>query len=227
MSDEEKGYEPPGWLLTYGDMVTLLVTFFVMLISLSTINVDKYKKKMWKVQKTFAKSGGESFLKDGTIPLGKPFEDELDLQESFDVENYRERFEDFEDSYRYLSSFIKESQLDDHVAVEDIKIGCKIKISKDVCFERDAPTLKQEAYAILNELGAAIRKINGKVLVNANKEIFSKDRKGADLSIERAADICDFLKTNAEIEPQRLAISRNGINSQHDEDTIEVIVLRK
>lgn len=28
MSDEEKGYEPPGWLLTYGDMVTLLVTFF-------------------------------------------------------------------------------------------------------------------------------------------------------------------------------------------------------
>lgn len=227
MGDEEKGYEPPGWLLTYGDMVTLLVTFFVMLISLSTINVEKYKKKMWKEQKTFHKSGGESFLKDGTQPLGKPFEDDLDMQESFEIENNRESFKDAEDSYRYLSSFIKESELDDHIAVEDIKIGCKVKISKDLCFERDEATLKKEAHGILSELGAAIRKMNGKVIVNANKEIFSKDSKGADFSIERAADICNFLKTNAEIEPQRIAISSSGINFQNDEDTIEVIILRK
>ena len=44
---KKKGYEAPAWLLTYGDMVTLLATFFVMLISLSTLNMDKYKKVNW------------------------------------------------------------------------------------------------------------------------------------------------------------------------------------
>lgn len=227
MSDEEKGYEPPGWLLTYGDMVTLLVTFFVMLISLSTINVDKYKKAMWKVQKTFDKSGGESLLKDGTHPIGKPLEDELDMQDSFETENHTESFNNSEDSYRYLSSFITESELDNHIAVEDIKIGCKLKISKDLCFEKGEPTLKKEAYAILSELGTALRKMNGQIIINTNKEMFPKDSKDADFNIERAADICNFLKTNEDIEPQRIAISGNGIDTQNDESTIDIIILKK
>ena len=47
MSDEggsSGGHGGPVWLLTYCDLITLLVAFFVMLISFSTINVDKYKK---------------------------------------------------------------------------------------------------------------------------------------------------------------------------------------
>lgn len=227
MSDEEKGYEPPGWLLTYGDMVTLLVTFFVMLISLSTINVDKYKKQVWKVKKSFDKSGGMSLLHGSTRPIEDPLEDELDMQESFEIENKRESFNNSEDAYKYLSGYISESELDKHVAIEDMKIGCKIKIPKDLCFEKGEPTLKKEAYAILSKLGTALRKTNGKIIVNTNKEMCPKDSKEADFNIERVADICNFLKTNEEIEPQRIAISSNGLNSQNDEGTIDLIILKK
>ena len=74
MADDQppKGYECPAWLLTYGDMTTLLVTFFVMLISLSTINVNKYKDVMKKVQSNMG-VGGEEILEGSK----KPFETEV------------------------------------------------------------------------------------------------------------------------------------------------------
>src|SRR5574337_438662 len=56
MSDDggsSGGHGGPVWLLTYCDLITLLVAFFVMLISFSTINVDKYKKDIPKIEESF------------------------------------------------------------------------------------------------------------------------------------------------------------------------------
>ena len=35
--------ESPGWLMTYADLVTLLLVFFVMLFSISTLDLVKFK----------------------------------------------------------------------------------------------------------------------------------------------------------------------------------------
>lgn len=39
-----------NWLTTYGDMVTLLLTFFVFLYSFSTIDVQKFQKMIYSFQ---------------------------------------------------------------------------------------------------------------------------------------------------------------------------------
>ena len=38
--DAEEG--APGWMLTFGDMISLILTFFVMLITMMTIDPKKY-----------------------------------------------------------------------------------------------------------------------------------------------------------------------------------------
>lgn len=43
--DEEKG-GLPGWMGTYGDLVTLLLCFFVLLFAMSTVDVNKFKAAM-------------------------------------------------------------------------------------------------------------------------------------------------------------------------------------
>lgn len=228
MSDEEKGYEPPAWLLTYGDMVTLLVTFFVMLISLSTINVNKYKETMLEVRKTFAGDGGEFLLEDGTSPMENLFEKDLETIESPETEEPIENFIDVEETYHYLSNFIKESKLAKYISIEDIKIGCRIEIPLDLCFEKGESMVKRETHTILEELGIALRSISGKIIIDTNVGMAIKpDTEATDLSVDRAANLCDFLVTKENIESQRVAISGYSSAYANENDTIGIIILKK
>ncbi|MCC7407982.1 MAG: flagellar motor protein MotB, partial [Phycisphaeraceae bacterium] len=55
----------PEWVLTYGDMMSLLLCFFIMLVALSEIKEeDKFKAIATEIQKAFGIQGGAS----GTNP---------------------------------------------------------------------------------------------------------------------------------------------------------------
>ena len=217
--DEEKGYEPPPWLLTYGDMVTLLVTFFVMLISLSTIDMDKFKKNMLKVQETF-EPDKISLLDDNRLLAENSIENEMDAAES--IESF-ETEEQPEDVYNYVLNFINEGELSRFVDIEDIKTGCKLKIPAHLCFEKGESVLKREAYATFDKLGDILQTVRGNIVIDANTEKVTKE---IDLPINRAATICEYFMTKEDIEPRRIAILGNRTNA-NNEDTIEITLLKK
>lgn len=43
---------PGEWIVTYADMVTLLLTFFVMLVAISSVNTERFEKIMHSIQYT-------------------------------------------------------------------------------------------------------------------------------------------------------------------------------
>ncbi len=51
--EEQQEEGAPAWMVTYGDMVTLLLCFFVLLFSMSEIKKDKLKKTMRAFQAQF------------------------------------------------------------------------------------------------------------------------------------------------------------------------------
>lgn len=215
MSDDEKGYEPPAWLLTYGDMVTLLATFFVMLISLSTLNMDKFKKVNWDNKKSV--DGGESVLEGVAQPVKNVVTKDMDIRE---IEVYDESLVDSDNVYDYLLNFINENNLVQYVDVEDIKIGFKINIPVDMCFEKGQSLLKKEASAIFRNLGTAFRKIPGNIVIDA-------DVGANNLSIDRTANICDFLVNREDIKPQRIAMSGYYPVEIGGKGQIGILVLKK
>ena len=223
--DEEKGYEPPPWLLTYGDMVTLLVTFFVMLISLSTINMDKFKKNMLKVQESLDPDK-ISFLEDNRLLAEDPIENEVDIEESIEsleMEKQIENVIDPEDMYNYIQEAINQSELSQFVDIEEIKTGCKLKIPTHLCFEEGESDLKRDAYATFDKLGTILQIVRGNIVIDANTEKVTKE---IDLPINRAATICEYFMAKEDIEPRRIAILGNRTNA-NNEDTIEITLLKK
>lgn len=224
MSDEEKGYEVPAWLLTYGDMITLLVTFFVMLISLSTINVNKFKEKMSQVPESF---GGESILEGGRTLI----ENESFVPKNMEVRREEDNFIASEEVFDYLSGFIKESGLAKFIIIEDIKIGCKIKIPMQLCFEEGKSDLKWGAQEILKKLAATLARVKGGIVIDTN---FAKAirpnidfEKEMNLSIDRAVSIRDYLVNKEDVDFQRVGISGHRIGTISEEDIIGVVVLKK
>ncbi len=45
----------PGWMATYGDMVTLLLCFFVLLFAMSTTDANKFKNAMMAFRGTYVR----------------------------------------------------------------------------------------------------------------------------------------------------------------------------
>jgi chemotaxis protein MotB len=59
---EEEQSEGAGWLVTYSDLVTLLLTFFVLLFSMATIDKQKFMEVAKSFRTTFNyMSGGDTF----------------------------------------------------------------------------------------------------------------------------------------------------------------------
>jgi chemotaxis protein MotB len=71
LEKQEAGAEP--WMLTYGDMVTLLLTFFVLLFSFATIDVQKFREVVISLKGTLGVlTGGEQVLYPGDLPKADP-----------------------------------------------------------------------------------------------------------------------------------------------------------
>ena len=51
----------PGWLVSFGDLMSLLLTFFILLFSMSTVSVDKFNQSVRGITEAF---GGRSMTQD-------------------------------------------------------------------------------------------------------------------------------------------------------------------
>ncbi len=74
---EEGGGGAERWLLTYADMITLLLALFVVLFSISAVNVSKFKTLKQTLEQAFSPhilSGGGSIIPNGGAkrPKKKP-----------------------------------------------------------------------------------------------------------------------------------------------------------
>ena len=60
----------PGWVVTYGDMMSLLLTFFVLMISFSTIHEEEFEKAIASLHGAFGMLPREMTLIDLAVVVG-------------------------------------------------------------------------------------------------------------------------------------------------------------
>ena len=74
--DDEEDDAPPGvpeWVVTYGDMMSLLLTFFIMLVSLSEVVAEqKFRAVLSSIQQQFGYAGGPLAPEGVNFPLDRP-----------------------------------------------------------------------------------------------------------------------------------------------------------
>ncbi len=93
--EEDQGPKAPFWMTTYGDMVTLLLTFFILMFAMSTVNEQKFfeaaaslSKALGVLDKNVSVIGERSVA----IGLAGNTEEQLDILEA--LEQISEVFEE-------------------------------------------------------------------------------------------------------------------------------------
>ena len=87
--EEEEVDEPtsPAWMTTYGDMMTLLMTFFILIMSFSTMEVDKFKMAMGSLKGAMGVLGVQKRLRPEQSWFS-PQQSNLDLMKNKSVMDY-------------------------------------------------------------------------------------------------------------------------------------------
>lgn len=146
---ESGGPGSGDWLNTYADMVTLLLTFFILLFSMSSLDAAKFNMLV-----TAFASDGES--SDKIIIRGEASgtEQNADQSESADLE-----ITDLEEIFQLLSQMVQDAGQADSVSVSKGEGYVFIQFMDDMLFEPNSSILKAQDRALLDFVGTSIKQV--------------------------------------------------------------------
>lgn len=151
----KKGNDNVGdWLNTYADMVTLLLTFFVLLFASS--NLDE--TKLQYILQAFQSRGKyENTIVAPQDPLAENKGGITDNPNQNGGEGSKPQ--SFEELYQYLADYIEENDLGNSVSVEQGAAHITIRFNDSVFFDGNSYILKPEGRAILDGIYPGIKAI--------------------------------------------------------------------
>lgn len=201
-----------AWLNTYADMVTLILVFFVLLYSMSSMDQQKYRMLV------------RAFTTD---PKTIEQLQQLDQQESGgkakggaagDAGQGREsRIDNLDKLYNYLKAYVDTNNLRDSVQIEKGKNLVYIRFMSSLFFEADKAVLKPGGTAILDYVGKALGqvepyikfiRIDGHTAEAPPGTSQVDDRK---LSTDRANEVLTYLEDNYIKDPAKLMAVGYGL----------------
>jgi chemotaxis protein MotB len=144
----------PLWMGTFSDLVTLLLTFFVLLLSFAKTESQKYKAAVGSLRKAFG--GNTAVLGEVPIP-GKSPDDSpemIDSQEEakpfpidfLTTEGFLDKHEinrESDEDLKTMRKMLKDYELADSVDIYETSEGIKVRIKDKVFFDPGTSTVKR------------------------------------------------------------------------------------
>lgn len=198
-----------NWMDTYGDMVTLLLCFFVLLYSMSTISEENWKA----IVQSFNPSAVDT--PTATTGAGGPNADETGVSGQMpveDVEEMQEKVEqDMQELMQAIQEFVQQQNLQDAVSVSQDGGKIFITFSQSVFFDGNSPVIRKEAYPILDQVCDMLSNVAGSLdevriqghtaRAGSGPNNVETDRT---LSSDRAANVVIYIQRHSSVPPSCL-----------------------
>lgn len=205
---EESSPGAPLWLVTYGDMVTLVLTFFVLLFSMSSIDVQKFELMILSFKGAIGfMPGGKAVQEDSAIFGGQPSQH---AGESPRVTP------EIQQIARNLRNYLRTEGLDKEIVVRIDQRGVTVSLSDQFLFESGRAEIKPEGMRVLFKIAEFIKDSVPAVAVEGHTDgvplrggIY-RDNWG--LSAARAAAVASYLQERAGFDPLKLQAVGYGPN---------------
>ena len=228
-TDEPEEHEnAERWLLTYSDMMTLLVAFFIMMYSMSVLNLKKFQDLAVSIRSGFGgpsdgRKGKVFFEKSWTMmmmqesggTLAKPSDDQ---QRGHGNEEWNPETQASMTMLDYVSDQLAVLKLDESVQpiLEiDTETGNRLSviISDQLFFETDKASLSDDNKKKLAHIGEVLKDSSFRISVEGYSSPLRDTQtfqNSWQLSTERARSVVEYLSRDLRINPRRLSLSGFG-----------------
>ncbi len=133
----------PAWMATYGDMMTLLLTFFVLLLSFSSMQEAKFYRAIGALQGALGVLAHEQ---SSFQPISIPMPQLTNLKES-----------EISEAMAELQEITTDMELSESIQLEILQTGMRITISDTLAFPPGSAHLRPLIYPILHKIADLVR----------------------------------------------------------------------
>ncbi len=152
---EKKQPEPkkglPGWMGTYGDLVTLLLCFFILLFAMSSVDAAKFEQmaQSFNPNITIIESGGSDGLSDA-VGSGIDSLPNIDKSINDSKENYKKMQEQLNQMASEFKTYFAENNFSESVEVNVVDDMIQISFKDGILFDSGKATLNESSKQALN-----------------------------------------------------------------------------
>ena len=188
----------PGWMVTYGDIMTLLLTFFVLLISYSTIHEEAFRRALSSFQEALGILPYEraviEFERVPAVRVGPPIPPH--------------------EMIKRIRAAAYAAGMKGKLRVREEREGIRITIQAPIFFDSGEANLRAEASPFLDELIKILKENPNTAVVEGhtdnvpiNKPEFPSNW---ELSTARAISVAQYIFKNGNIDPARFTVAGYG-----------------
>lgn len=196
MSRRKKKNSDSGgeWLVTYADLMTLLLTFFVLLYSFSTTDTQKFKQIALSLSQAL---GGKTGIITNSGNVGPvPVNTNPGIENS-DLGNSELNNSETQKMYEEVDKFIKDNGLEGKVSIKKDIRGVVIELQEKILFDPAKAEIKSESIPLLNKLSELLSNYSNDILVEGHTDNVPISsgyyRSNWELSADRAVKVVRYL----------------------------------
>lgn len=218
---KKHGRGSPAWIVTFADLATLLLTFFILLLSFAEMDVEKYRAMANSMAVAFGSNqvlgdavGGSplTLIESDTVSLPEPMETATDEPEFIDERTEGDAPTKIPAGVIDLASRMIE-ELEPEVASEALSVNYDesrvvIRFSEEATFRSGEAAIKPGMVPIIERVVEVLSGCTGDVLVAGytdDRPIASgRYRSNWDLSAARAVSVVHELVLNRQVPAERV-----------------------
>lgn len=196
---EEEG--APAWVVTFGDLMSLLLCFFVLMLSFSEMDRKKYKVVSGSIAHAFGiqkKTPVFDSLKGQKI-IAKEF-DQAVIVNKIQEELVKPIVVEIETNFKEMKDLIEVDVAGNQVA---------IRLMGETTFDLGKGEIRPQMLPLLVKIGALLKGTRGEIIIAGHTDNLplrgGPYKSNLGLSMARAASVADFLLKKASIDPERIS----------------------
>lgn len=230
----KKGGGAPAWIVTFADLMSLLLTFFVLLLSFSNMEVTQFKKMAGAMSESFglqsfdalsgiielegtavgttAKNVAPIFLPD-QLPTDQIGPDEADLAE--DQEPPSQEVPDLQAAASKRTFNDLQTVMASEIAADVMDLiragnATVVRFPDKVSFPSGSGELKPEFLPVLGKVLSVLNETDGRIIISGHTDDIpiatDQYRSNWDLSASRATSVAHFILKHTTIGAERITV---------------------
>lgn len=237
--EEAKGGGAPAWMCTFGDLMNLLLCFFVLLFSMSTVDAEKFEMLVASLQSSFSifSSGGASVGEGQMVSAGISQLELLDTyykegansssetdgnegaqdQESQDLkEEYQEAaLKESEEMADKIEAMLSQQQIGDQVELDSNAQFVRLTLNGALLFDTGKSQIREDALPLVDKISTILQSYSGNLIDveghTDNVPIHNNQYEDNDiLSAYRAFAVKDYVLGVTALEPGNIRATGCG-----------------